>query len=769
MKNLLLYLILFCSTNIASAFVVDNINYIPFGNNNVMVISGSFSSPTSVTIPSTVSDGTTTYTVTIINNGAFYNNSNLTSITLPTSITSINGSAFEGCSNLTSITIPYSTTSISIGGNAFQSCTSLSSVTFPNNVTSIGDYAFQYCSSLTSVTLPDSLTSIGMGLFQSCSSLTNFIIPSTVTSIEQSAFQSCTSLTSITIPSSVTSIGSGAFQFSGLTSVTLPNSFTSIGPGAFQFCFGLTSVTLPNSLTSIGNSAFRNCTSLTSITLPSSLTSIGTNAFYRCTSLTSISLPSGLTTIGSTTFSDCSSLTSIILPSSLTSIETGAFQYCTSLTSISLPSSVTSIGFYAFNGCTGLTSITIPSSLTTINYYAFYNCTGLTSFAINAVTPLTINPNVFTFVTLGSVNLYVPAASKTDYKSASVWSGFKFPPYITSPGSSTESTSSLSMNENSASVTTFTADEAVTWSLGASHDEGLFSIDSSGVLVFNAAPDYESTLHSNTYIVQVIATAINSVTTSQQLTITITDVAENLSPAVLSNFDSFTVSSSTSDFTINAPTSNSSGAITYTSSNPAVATITGTTVHLVGPGTTTITATQAADGSHSGNSISTTMRVSALCGDWGYSLTYPTPVTIAGAVWTSATTGTLNGVSFTLTNSSSSGDTTWDLTTSQFSVAPLSATQSMVDYGTGDDWTVTFASPITNLKLYCKWWRDADYLFDQPFSILSGATGLSNVGNTLTVSGGWGNGILEFTGSITTLTVNSDWIGGSTQIMTFGY
>jgi hypothetical protein len=127
--------------------------------------------------------------------------------------------------------------------------------------------------------------------------------------------------------------------------------------------------------------------------------------------------------------------------------------------------------------------------------------------------------------------------------------------------------------------------------------------------------------------VQVIATDINSVTTSQQLTITITDVAENLSPAVLSNFDSFTVSSATSDFTINAPTSNSSGAITYTSSNPAVATIVGTTVHLVGPGTTTITATQAADGSYLGNSINTTMRVTALCGDWGYSLTYP-PTTI---------------------------------------------------------------------------------------------------------------------------------------------
>ena len=101
-------------------------------------------------------------------------------------------------------------------------------------------------------------------------------------------------------------------------------------------------------------------------------------------------------------------------------------------------------------------------------------------------------------------------------------------------------------------------------------------------------------------------------------------------------------------------------------------------------------------------------------------------------------------------------------------MAPLSATQSMINYQTRDNWIVTFASPITNLKLYCKWWRDADYIFDQPFSILSGATGLSNVGNTLTVSGGWGNGILEFSVPITTLSVNSNWIGASAQLMTFG-
>ena len=52
------------------------------------------------------------------------------------------------------------------------------------------------------------------------------------------------------------------------------------------------------------------------------------------------------------------------------------------------------------------------------------------------------------------------------------------------------------------------------------------------------------------------------------------------------------------DFALTAPTSNSAGAFTYTSSNPAVATIVGgNSIHIVGAGASTITANQAASGS----------------------------------------------------------------------------------------------------------------------------------------------------------------------------
>ena len=229
----------------------------------------------SVTIPSIVTYGSTTYSVTSIEGYAFYKCTGLTSITIPNSVTSIGWDAFEYCSGLTSITIGNSVTSI--GNFAFFRCTGLTSITIPNSVTTIGDAAFAYCSGLTSISIPSSVTSIGYGAFAGCTGLTSVkveagnkkydsrdncnaiiktasntlvagckttTIPSSVTSIEYYVFEGCTSLTSITIPSSVTSIGGWTFAYcTGLTSITIPESVTSIGTEAFTGCTGLTSIT----------------------------------------------------------------------------------------------------------------------------------------------------------------------------------------------------------------------------------------------------------------------------------------------------------------------------------------------------------------------------------------------------------------------------------------------------------------------------------------------------------------------------------------------
>ncbi len=84
-------------------------------------------------------------------------------------------------------------------------------------------------------------------------------------------------------------------------------------------------------------------------------------------------------------------------------------------------------------------------------------------------------------------------------------------------------------------------------------------------------------------------------------------------PAVLPTITGFVVPSKlvgAAPFSLTPPTSNSAGAFTYTSSNPAVASISGTTVTVVGAGTSIITANQAADGSFSAGNATSVFTVS---------------------------------------------------------------------------------------------------------------------------------------------------------------
>jgi len=64
-------------------------------------------------------------------------------------------------------------------------------------------------------------------------------------------------------------------------------------------------------------------------------------------------------------------------------------------------------------------------------------------------------------------------------------------------------------------------------------------------------------------------------------------------------------------FNITDPSSNSTGAFSYTSSNNSVATIIGNTVTIVGVGSSTITATQEPSNNYASNTITTTFMVSS--------------------------------------------------------------------------------------------------------------------------------------------------------------
>ena len=266
---------------------IDDIGYQLSGREASLAYGGECSGD--LEISGSVTYEGTIYTVTGIDNGAFYECTGLTSVTIPNSVTSIGSSAFIRCTGLTSVIIGDGVTTIS--GYAFKDCTALTSVTIGNSVTTIGDLAFYGCNSLPSITIPNSVTSIGDYAFRDCTGLTSVIIGDGVTTIGNQAFYGCNNLSSITIPNSVTSIGSSAFSgCTGLTSVTIGDGVMTIGDGAFEECSSLSSITIPNSVTSIGDYAFCGCNSLTSITIPNSVTSIGDEAFNVCNSLTLVAV-----------------------------------------------------------------------------------------------------------------------------------------------------------------------------------------------------------------------------------------------------------------------------------------------------------------------------------------------------------------------------------------------------------------------------------------------------------------------------------------------
>ena len=170
--------------------------------------------------------------------------------------------AFQGCINLRTISLP--STIRSIGSWAFSRCNSLYKINIPSNVMTISEGSFSGCTSLENIELPNSITKIEDSAFSS-SGLTSIEIPSSVKSIGAFAFDNCENLRRVVIPNSIDKIDTHVFSNCHLTNVELPNSITEIGLNAFRDNDYLQSIILPSSLKIIGNNAFCGNGSLHSI------------------------------------------------------------------------------------------------------------------------------------------------------------------------------------------------------------------------------------------------------------------------------------------------------------------------------------------------------------------------------------------------------------------------------------------------------------------------------------------------------------------------
>lgn len=380
-------------------------------------------------------------TVSISDNA--FNNSGITSITIPNSVTQIGARAFRACRNLTSVVIPDGVTEIQDG--TFLLCNNLSSVVFPSGLLYIGSNAFYKCN-LTSVVLPGTVKNIAAA-YEDLSSdafdydklhkfvcpnpdvafnrravfsyvLDTIVVPASVFDIEEEQWSSAPKylkyvrLTNGELTDNVCSIINRSrktletLDVSNTTNTTIPDE-------AFSGGYNLKTLRLPSRLTKVSYMAVADCKSLQEIVIPASVEEIDNSAFENCRSIRSIVFENATSPQGE-------SLHTPVTGSVLHRIGNWAFYNCHELQDLTIPEGVTEIGDAAFYGCTCLQNMVLSGTLETIGDNAFALCGKLQKIVVHSVTPPVIGSKTFYEVNR-TTPVYVPAGAVADYKSDRYW------------------------------------------------------------------------------------------------------------------------------------------------------------------------------------------------------------------------------------------------------------------------------------------------------------------------------------------------------------
>lgn len=350
-----------------------------------------------------------------------FEDSDITTITLPSTLEEIGDSAFAFCNQLKKITIPSNVTCI--GGYAFWNCNKLEEIEFRNGEFSyIGYDAFVGTKWLTkkqkeapivfvngwiidgrtctgsvavsesAITITDndkqkvitvSGTAIGMaeGAFYQ-SDIEEFILETQMKKIPDNAFLYCSDLVNARLPKTLTEIGAGAFVGCDMKEIRIPDSVIEIGEKAFKDCSYLKKIILPKQLESISNGLFYNARALEEIVMPENITKVGENAFSD-TKWLQEQEKKGLVVLGSVLVSGGNVSKKVVIPENINMLCPRAFIGNGNITEIVIPEGIEQIGESAFEGCSALRKVTYPSTLTYIGDSAFEG-TGIQEFSIES-------------------------------------------------------------------------------------------------------------------------------------------------------------------------------------------------------------------------------------------------------------------------------------------------------------------------------------------------------------------------------------------------
>lgn len=218
-------------------------------------------------------DGSTTYVTTFV---------------VPEQITEIGDCAFMGNPTLRRVTLHNGITRLGMG--AFNE-TALTSVTVPNPDCEIGNSCFSHCVNLTSINLPQGMKKLGRHVFFYCSNLTSITLPEGMEELGMMCFSSC-GLTSVNLPSTMVKLDTCALQDNPFSSIDLKN-VKWVGRQCFSQCTNLKTITSNDGqLERICGAAFTRDNSITTPYLPEGLKVLEMNAYFRATGFTSMDIPS---------------------------------------------------------------------------------------------------------------------------------------------------------------------------------------------------------------------------------------------------------------------------------------------------------------------------------------------------------------------------------------------------------------------------------------------------------------------------------------------
>ena len=341
-------------------------------------------------------------------------------------------------------------------------------ISIASTVTKIGDYAFEDCKRITNIYIPASVNNIGYSVFGGCMILQAIEVETSNTSyfsIDGILYGGSVLyymprgfVGDYVMPDNISSIRCQAIEnVQGLTSITFSKIFDTESwcEPRFETCENLHTAFFPcqNELPEYLNDIFPSTCSIINTT--NTITQLPDTAVFYGEDVDGEPVyENGVHTVTYATSDGCDSIVSrnvtILYSVEIDGIYYRMVQYYgyrsmevtfEGLTpgenfysgNIVIPDSVEwnanrydviSISSVAFQNCATLKSVSIPQSIISIGYAAFVNCTGLTSVTCAAVTPPTLDLDVFYNVECAQIPLYVPMQSVDLYAAADQWKEF---------------------------------------------------------------------------------------------------------------------------------------------------------------------------------------------------------------------------------------------------------------------------------------------------------------------------------------------------------